>query len=51
VVVANTAFALACARQTQDIESCLAEADESLVSGKALNAFNKLLSINKTFAA
>ncbi len=43
VVVANSGMALYCADRSQSLEEALAKADESLKSGKALNAFKKLI--------
>ena len=43
VVIANAGMALFCGDQKNGIQSALANAKESLESGKALNAFKKLL--------
>lgn len=43
VVVANSAFALECYFPEKNIDECISMARESLVSGKALAAFKKLL--------
>jgi anthranilate phosphoribosyltransferase len=43
VVLLNAAFALWCANPQKNLPECLAWATESLASGKALAAFNKLL--------
>lgn len=50
VVIANTAFALACTNVEEDIPGCMEIAKESLESGKALESFNTLLSINDKYA-
>lgn len=42
VVIANAAFALQTLDPGSDIETCIARANESLVSGKALGTFKKL---------
>jgi len=42
VVVANSAFALSCYFPEYSLEDCLRIARESLMGGKALNAFRKL---------
>lgn len=42
-VVANAGMALYCANQEEGLEKAIALAQESLVSGKALNSFKKLL--------
>jgi anthranilate phosphoribosyltransferase len=51
VVLANSAFALACAGQNDDLMACRAKAEESLESGRALKAFSKLVETNKTYAS
>ncbi|MBA2250150.1 MAG: anthranilate phosphoribosyltransferase [Chitinophagaceae bacterium] len=43
VVIANAAMALQCTGQYKNYEECYALAVESLESGKALDAFNKLI--------
>jgi len=43
VVLANAGLALYCAKNLEDIESGVEHARESLLSGKALNAFNKFI--------
>jgi anthranilate phosphoribosyltransferase len=43
VVIANSAFALACYYPEKSITDCVEMARESLKSGKALNAFTKLM--------
>jgi anthranilate phosphoribosyltransferase len=45
VVLANAAFALWCANPQKSLPACVSWATESLVSGKALAAFKKLLSL------
>ena len=45
VVVANAALAIQCFDQTRDIIDCVGEARESLESGKAKSAFEKLLKV------
>lgn len=45
VVVANAALAINCAKPVKPLSECVAEAQEALVSGKALKVFEKLLSI------
>lgn len=47
VVCWNAAFALNCLLPARDLESCYAEASDSLFSGKANKSFQKLLEINK----
>jgi anthranilate phosphoribosyltransferase len=42
-VTANAALALRCARPTDDFATCLAAAEESLDSGRARQAFARLL--------
>lgn len=44
-VLANSAFALLAANPQESLANCLARAKESLESGKALEAFKKLLAI------
>lgn len=43
VVLANSGLALYAANQKEDIETAIARAEESLMSGKALKAFEKLI--------
>jgi anthranilate phosphoribosyltransferase len=43
VVMANTALAIRCATQENDLQACLEKARESLASGSAMEAFKKLL--------
>ncbi|MFY7786633.1 MAG: anthranilate phosphoribosyltransferase, partial [Thermoflexibacteraceae bacterium] len=45
VVLANAAFALLCANQATTLADCLAKAQESLESGKALHSFKALLAV------
>jgi len=45
VVIANAALAIQCFDQTKDIKDCVSEARESLESGKAKSAFEKLLKV------
>jgi anthranilate phosphoribosyltransferase len=45
VVIANAGMALYCADQKSGMQNGLAKAKEALVSGKALNAFKKLISV------
>ncbi len=45
-VIVNAAFAIQVICPEKKIESCIAEAKESLESGKALRMFNKFLTIN-----
>jgi len=45
VVIANAALAIQCFDQTRDIKDCVTEARESLESGKAKSAFEKLLKV------
>lgn len=46
VVTANAGMAIHCIRPEQAIEDCIGEARESIVSGKALAQFQKLLAVN-----
>lgn len=46
VVTANAGMAIHCIKPAQSIENCIAEARESIVSGKALKQFEKLVSGN-----
>lgn len=46
-VIANAAFAIQVICPEKKISDCIAEAQEALVSGKALAAFNKFQEINK----
>ena len=48
VVVANAGMALHCADENLSISDAIAKADESLKSGKALNAFKSLINKNIT---
>jgi anthranilate phosphoribosyltransferase len=43
VVTANAGMAIHCIKPAQSIEDCLAEAKESIVSGKALATLHKLI--------
>lgn len=43
VVVANAGMGILCAKPESSIADCIAMADESLKSGKALKSFNKIL--------
>jgi len=43
VVIANTQMALMCYYPGKSSEACREMAEDSLKSGKALNAFNKLI--------
>jgi anthranilate phosphoribosyltransferase len=43
VVKANAALAIHCVKNTLSIQDCLLMAEESLLSGKALTAFNKFI--------
>ena len=45
VVIANAALAIQCFDQTKDIKDCVTKARESLESGKAKSAFEKLLKV------
>jgi anthranilate phosphoribosyltransferase len=45
-VIANAAFAIQVIRPEKKIDECIAEACESLESGRALQAFNKFLELN-----
>ncbi len=47
VVNINSAIALQIMHREKSLEECLALTNESLFSGKALNAFNKLISLSK----
>ena len=46
-VIANSAFAIQVICPEKSIESCIAEARESLESGKALNTLKKFISLNE----
>jgi anthranilate phosphoribosyltransferase len=46
VVIANTALGIHCVYPEKSLADCVAEASESLQSGKALAAFNKLMELN-----
>ena len=43
VVIANSAFALSCYSPEKSLDDCIEQARESLISGKALNVFKKLI--------
>lgn len=45
-VIANSAFAIQVICPEKKIEDCIAEARESLVSGRALEAFKKFITVN-----
>jgi anthranilate phosphoribosyltransferase len=47
VVVANTGLGIQCIYPEKSLVECVAEASESLESGKALAAFKKLMTMNK----
>ena len=47
VVIANTALGIQCVYPENTLLDCVAEASESLMSGKALAAFKKLMELNK----
>jgi anthranilate phosphoribosyltransferase len=47
VILANSALAINCIDPSKTIEDSVAIANESIVSGKALKTFNKLISIQK----
>jgi anthranilate phosphoribosyltransferase len=47
VVIANSAIALNVMDQGKSLEECLSEARESLESGKALRAFQRLIELNE----
>ncbi|MBV5312092.1 MAG: anthranilate phosphoribosyltransferase [Prolixibacteraceae bacterium] len=46
VVIANTALGIQCVYPEKALANCVAEASESLHSGKALSAFKKLMDLN-----
>jgi anthranilate phosphoribosyltransferase len=46
-VIANAAFAIRIIRPDQSLADCIAEARESLVASRALDAFKRFLEINK----
>ena len=46
VVIANAALALQTYGMAENLEDCIGLADESLISGKALNVLKKLISLN-----
>jgi anthranilate phosphoribosyltransferase len=46
VVIANAALGIHCVYPEKSLADCVAEASESLQSGKALAAFNKLMELN-----
>ena len=46
VVIANTALGIYCVYPGKSLSDCVAEARESLISGKALAAFVKLMDLN-----
>lgn len=50
VVVANAGMALHTADQNKPLPECMAQAKESLRSGRALRAFKKLMNRNKLYA-
>ncbi len=45
VVVANSALALQCLSPKKTLSDCIAQADESIVSGRAMGALKKLISL------
>ncbi|MBK9014629.1 MAG: anthranilate phosphoribosyltransferase [Saprospiraceae bacterium] len=45
VVVANSALALQCLSPEKTLESCIAQANESIMSGRALGALRRLISL------
>lgn len=45
VVIANSALALQCLSPKKTLTDCIAQADESIVSGRALEALKKLISL------
>ncbi|MDP2889018.1 MAG: anthranilate phosphoribosyltransferase [Bacteroidota bacterium] len=47
VVIANTALGIYCVYPERSLADCVAEASESLKSGKALAAFKKLMELNR----
>ena len=47
VVIANTALGIHCVYPEKPLTDCVAEATESLKSGKAFAAFNKLMELNQ----
>jgi anthranilate phosphoribosyltransferase len=47
VVIANTALGVRCISPDKPLNDCIAEARESLESGKALNVLTKLIELNK----
>lgn len=47
VVIANAALGIQCVHPEKSLLDCVAEASESLKSGKALAAFKKLIELNK----
>jgi len=47
VVIANTALGIRCVYPEKSLADCVAEASESLKSGKALAAFKKLMELNR----
>ena len=44
-VISNAAFALQVVHSSKEIETCISEAKESLLSGKALKSFKKLIEL------
>lgn len=46
VVIANTALGIHCVYPEKSLADCVAEASESLKSGKALAVFKKLMVLN-----
>lgn len=47
VVIANTALGIQCVYPAKSLVECVAEASESLQSGKALGTFKKLMELNR----
>ena len=47
VVIANAALGIKCMCPEKSLSDCVAEANESLKSKKALDVFNKLMTTNK----
>jgi anthranilate phosphoribosyltransferase len=47
VVIANAALGIQCISPEKSLADCLAEASESLASGKALCVLTKLMNLNK----
>lgn len=46
VVIANAALGIHCIYPERSLTDCVGEATESLISGKAFKAFNKLMTLN-----